>query len=66
MFTSLGLKARKFYNRMDANLHEDLVRLRTYQTRTDSETYGAILKEVFALFGKGILASLEFTIKSYL
>jgi hypothetical protein len=60
------LKSKTFYNRMDANLQEDLNRLRTYQNRADSDTYGNILNEVFGLFGKGILASLEFTMKDYL
>jgi hypothetical protein len=51
---------------MDANLQADLVRLRTYETRSDSEVYGSILKEVLRLFGQGILASLEFTMKDYI
>jgi hypothetical protein len=44
-----GLQSKTFYNRMEANLQEDLVRLRTYETRVDSEIYGSILKEVFGL-----------------
>jgi hypothetical protein len=62
-----GGKSKKFYNRMDANLQADLVRLLTYEkTRSDSEVYGSILKEVLGLFGKGILDSLEFTMKDYI
>ena len=61
-----SLKSKIFYDRIDANLEVDLMRLRTYLNRGDSETYGKILNEVFGLFGRGIIASLEFTMKDYL
>jgi hypothetical protein len=61
-----GLRSKKVYENLDRNLTEDLERLRTYQTRADSEVYRDILMQVFGLFGKGIIASLEFTMKNYL
>jgi hypothetical protein len=61
-----GGESKKIYNRVDANLQADLVRLRTSETRSDSEVYGSILKHVLGLFGKGILDSLEFTMKDYI
>jgi hypothetical protein len=61
-----GGKSKKIYKRVDANLKEDLVRLRTFETRSDSEVYGSILRETFGLFGKGILDSLKYTMKDYI
>jgi hypothetical protein len=61
-----GLRSKKFYDRIDANLSEDLARLRTYANREDSQDYCTILKEVLTLFGQGIIASLEFTMGDYL
>jgi hypothetical protein len=61
-----GLRIKTFYTHLDEHLKEDLVGLRTYLTRADSEVYGAILMEVFGLFGQGILDSLEYTMKDYL
>jgi hypothetical protein len=63
-----GGESKKFYNRVDANFKADLVRLRTFETRSDSEVYGSILMQTFGLFGKGILdtSSLEFTMKDYI
>jgi hypothetical protein len=61
-----GLKSQKFYERIDANIKDDLAALRTYEEREDSETYIEILSEVFRLFGEGIIASLEYTMSDYL
>jgi hypothetical protein len=61
-----GLRSKDFYEKLDRNLAEDLDRLRTYETRVDCEVYGEILMQVFGIFGKGIIASLEFTMKNYL
>jgi hypothetical protein len=60
------LKSKLFYERIDAHLREDLARLRTYEQREDSEQYVKILREVFRLFGEGIIASLEYTMHDYL
>jgi hypothetical protein len=60
-----GLRSKKVYENLDRNLMEDLDRLQTYQTRADSEVYGDILMQVFGLFGKGIITSLEFTTTNY-
>jgi hypothetical protein len=43
-----------------------LARLKTYNERDDNETYGEILSAILALFGKGIIESLEFTMGDYL
>ena len=59
-------QSAKFYTRVDANLTEDLGRLRTYNARDDSEAYCTILHEVFRLFGEGVIASLEHTMGKYL
>ncbi len=61
-----GLRSKTFYENLNRNLPVDLDRLRAYLTRADSEVYGSILMEVFGLFGKGIIASMEFTMKNYL
>jgi hypothetical protein len=61
-----GQKSKIFYERVDANLIEDLASLRTYDEREDSERYIDILREVFRLFGEGIVASLEYTMSDYL
>ncbi len=61
-----GLRSKKFYDRIDANLSDDLARLRTYTNREDSNDYCAIVKEALTLFGQGIIASLEFTMGDYL
>ncbi len=61
-----GLQSKRFYKRIDANLTADLAKLRNYEAREDSERYGTILREVFRLFGEGIIASLEYTMGDYL
>ncbi len=61
-----GLRSKRFYEKMDANLAHDLERLRTYENRADSVVYKSILLQVLSLFGKGIVESLEYTMKDYL
>jgi hypothetical protein len=61
-----GHKSKFFYEGIDANLMENLTSLRTYTEREDSERYIDILREVFRLFGEGIIASLEYTMHDYL
>ena len=43
-----------------------MAQLRNFETRDDKQKYVAILQEVLMLFGKGIIASLEFTMGDYL
>jgi hypothetical protein len=59
-------RSKNFYARIDANLTDDLARLRTYNDRDDSEKYKQILLAVLGLFGQGIIESLEFTMGDYL
>ena len=61
-----GLQSKRFYKNIDANLREDLAKLRNYDAREDSERYGTMLREVLRLFGEGIIASLEYTMGDYL
>ena len=61
-----GLRSKYFYERIDAHLTDDLATLRIYDQRDDSERYVGILREVFRLFGEGIIASLEYTMGDYL
>ena len=44
----------------------DLATLRAYESRQDLEAYVAVLREVLALFGKGIHESLTRTMGQYL
>jgi hypothetical protein len=41
-------------------------RLRAYRQRADLDKYEKMLKAVLKLFGEGIIASLELTMKDYL
>ncbi len=61
-----SLKSKKFYSRIDADLSQDLARLRPDLLREDFEKYSCILKEVLCLFGQGIIASLQYTMGNYL
>ena len=56
----------KFYTAVDANLEVDLDRLKTYNARADTESYCTILRKVLALFGEGVIASLDYTMDKYL
>jgi hypothetical protein len=59
-------RSKKFYTRLERDLEADMTRLRAYKDRVDLEKYEAMLKKVLQLFGEGIIASLEFTMKEYL
>ncbi len=61
-----GGRSKKFYSRVDANLMEDLQRIRNYRVREDSEKYCVILRDVLRWFGAGIIDSLSFTMKHYI
>ena len=61
-----SLKSKKIYSRIDADLSQDLARLRPDILREDYEKYSYILKAVLCLFGQGIIASLEYTMGNYL
>jgi hypothetical protein len=61
-----GGRSKKFHSRVDANLTEDLQRIRNYGMREDSEKYCAILRDVLRCFGAGIIDSLSFTMKHYI
>ena len=61
-----GGRSKKFYSRVDADLSDDLLRLRNHALREDSETYLGILRDVLRCFGEGIIESLSFTMKHYI
>jgi hypothetical protein len=54
-----GGRSNKFYGRIDADLSEDLNRIRNYGAREDSEKYCQILRDVLRCFGEGIIDSLS-------
>ena len=59
-------RSKKFYTHLEQNLEADLNNLRAYKGRQDVEKYEAMLRTVLGIFGKGIVESLEFTMKDYL
>ncbi len=59
-------RSKKFYTHLEQNLEADLNNLRAYKGRQDAEKYEAMLRTVLGIFGKGIVESLEFTMKDYL
>jgi hypothetical protein len=59
-------RSKHFYTRLERDLEVDLNRLWAYRQRPDVDKYEAMLKTVLRLFGEGIIASLEFTMKDYL
>ena len=61
-----GGRSKTFYRRVDANLDEDLQRIRNYGFREDSLKYCAILRDVLGCFGKGIIDSLSYTMQHYI
>jgi hypothetical protein len=56
-------RSKKFYSRVDANLVEDLARIKNFMAREDSLKYCEILRDVLKCFGSGIIESLEYTMK---
>ena len=59
-------RSKKFYSRVDANLVEDLARIKNFMAREDSLKYCEILRDVLKCFGSGIIESLEYTMKKYI
>ena len=59
-------RSKHFYTRLERDLQADLTRLRAYRQRPDVDKYEEMLRVVLRLFGEGIIASLEFTMKDYL
>jgi hypothetical protein len=59
-------RRRKFYEKVDFNLKEDLQRLNNFNTREDTEKYCGLLRQVLKCFGMGIIESLEYTMKNYI
>ncbi len=59
-------RSYKFYTDLERNLEANLNSLRAFTGRVDAIKYEDMLRTVIGLFGKGIIASLEFTMKDYL
>jgi hypothetical protein len=59
-------RSKNFYSRLEHNYVTDMVKLRAYRGRADEAKYEVMLRKVLGLFGKGIVASLEYTMKDYL
>jgi hypothetical protein len=59
-------RSAKFYQDLEHSLEADMATLRAYSGRADVKKYENMLLTVLGLFGKGIIASLEFTMKDYL
>jgi hypothetical protein len=51
---------------VDANLQDDLTRIKNFLDREDSIKYCKILSDVLKCFGYGIIDSLEYTMKHYI
>jgi hypothetical protein len=59
-------RSKTFYLRLEHNYQSDMEKLRAYKGRADEAKYETRLRNVLGLFGKGIIASLEYTMKDYL
>lgn len=59
-------KSMRFYMALERDLVSDMANLRAFRGRADETKYAEMLRKVLDLFGKGIIASLEFTMKNYL
>jgi hypothetical protein len=59
-------RSRQFYMRVEHNLQSDMEILRSFRGREDEKNYTTVLRQVLGLFGKGIVASLEYTMQDYL
>ena len=59
-------RSSKFYQDLEYTLEADMAKLRAYSGRADVKKYEDMLRTVIGLFGQGIIASLEFTMKDYL
>ncbi len=56
----------KFYLHLEKHRERYMKKLRAFKGRADEEKYTGMVKRVLGLFGKGIISSLEFTMKDYL
>jgi hypothetical protein len=54
----------RFYMSLERDLASDMANLRAFRGRADETKYDDMLRTVLDLFGKGIIASLEFTMKN--
>jgi hypothetical protein len=59
-------RSKQLYTHLEQNLEADLNNLRAYKGRQDAEKYEEMLRTVLGIYGKGIVESLEFTMKDYL
>jgi hypothetical protein len=59
-------RIKKFYLHLEVNLERDMNKLRGFKGRADEEKYTGMVKQVLGLFGKGIITSLQYTMKNYL
>jgi hypothetical protein len=59
-------RSKKFYQRLEVHLERDMNNLRAFKGRADEDKYTGMMKKVLGLFGKGIVTSLEYTMKNYL
>lgn len=59
-------RSKKFYAGIDRHLERDLIALQNYEDREDSVKYINLLRKILALFGLGIIDSLEYTLGKYL
>ena len=59
-------RSKKFYKGIDRYLDRDLLALRNYHAREDSVKYTELLRKILALFGLGIIDSLEYTMGKYI
>jgi hypothetical protein len=59
-------RSKKFYRRLEKHYERDMNKLRGFRGRADEEKYTAMVRQVLGIFGKGIITSLEYTMKNYL
>jgi hypothetical protein len=59
-------KSKRFYTALERDLDSDMANLRAFRGRSDETKYAGMLRTVLDLFGKGIIASLQYTMKNYL
>jgi hypothetical protein len=59
-------RAKKFYTGLERTLDHDIAQLQGYQARENATKYTGLLRTILGLFGKGIIDSLEHTMKKYI
>ncbi len=62
----LRSRSKIFYKAMDRHLKRDRIALHNFNAREDSVKYTELLRKILALFGLGIIDSLEYTLGKYL